>query len=50
VTLAGRVEAIHVAARNKELPHAVERARLVAGKGIEGDRFSSPTAPLRATL
>lgn len=39
---AGRVEAIHVAARNKELPHAVERATVVAGKGIEGDRFFFP--------
>ena len=35
----GRVEAVHGAARNKELPHAVDRARVVAGKGIEGDRF-----------
>jgi MOSC domain-containing protein YiiM len=34
----GVVEAIHLAARRSELPTRVERARAVAGRGIEGDR------------
>jgi len=37
--VAGVVESIHVAARKKEPPVAVERARAVPGRGLEGDRY-----------
>ena len=35
----GRVEGIFVAAENGELPEPVERARALAGKGLEGNRY-----------
>ena len=35
----GRVEGIFVAAENGELPQPVERARALAGKGLEGNRY-----------
>jgi MOSC domain-containing protein YiiM len=35
---AGRIEAIFIAPAHGELPHAVESAVGVAGKGLEGDR------------
>lgn len=35
---AGRVTEINIAARHEELPRPVERARAVAGRGLEGDR------------
>jgi MOSC domain-containing protein YiiM len=34
----GRVEAIHIATEHEELPQPVERVRVVAEKGIVGDR------------
>jgi MOSC domain-containing protein YiiM len=35
----GTVESIHVAARAEAGPRAVEAANVVAGRGIEGDRY-----------
>lgn len=35
----GTVESIHVAPRAEELPHLVEAVDVVAGQGIEGDRY-----------
>lgn len=37
--MAGVVESIHIAAVATELPESVERARAVAGRGLEGDRY-----------
>jgi MOSC domain-containing protein YiiM len=37
--VAGRVESIHIAPRKRQLPHSVERAVAVAGRGLEGDRY-----------
>jgi MOSC domain-containing protein YiiM len=33
----GHIVAIHIHGKGGEMPHALEQARLVAGKGIEGD-------------
>ena len=35
----GAVESIHIAPRAEELPHAVDAVSVVAGSGIEGDRY-----------
>jgi MOSC domain-containing protein YiiM len=35
----GKVEGIFIAPGAEVLPHAVEQAQVVAGKGIEGDRY-----------
>jgi len=35
----GNVESIHIAARAEEPTHAVEEVNVVAGRGIEGDRY-----------
>ena len=37
--LTGVVESIHIAPRSEELPHAVARVRVLAGRGPEGDRY-----------
>jgi MOSC domain-containing protein YiiM len=36
----GRVESIHVAASEGEPMRAIDRARAIAGSGIEGDRYA----------
>jgi MOSC domain-containing protein YiiM len=41
----GRVEAIFISAANGELPHAVESAVAVAGKGLEGNRYFENSRP-----
>lgn len=40
--MAGRVEAIFLAAKHKELPAPVERVRAQAGRGLEGNRHYWP--------
>jgi MOSC domain-containing protein YiiM len=35
----GAVESIHIAPRAEEMPHAVDSVQVVAGRGIEGDRY-----------
>ena len=40
--MSGRVASIHVADAKAEPTRAVERVRVVAGKGIEGDRKFAP--------
>jgi MOSC domain-containing protein YiiM len=35
----GRIEGIFIAAELHELPHPVERAQALAGKGLEGNRY-----------
>jgi len=35
----GRVEGIFISARKRDLPHAVESVRAVAGSGLEGNRY-----------
>jgi MOSC domain-containing protein YiiM len=35
----GAVEGIHIAARERERCESVERVRVVAGRGVEGDRY-----------
>jgi MOSC domain-containing protein YiiM len=37
--MSGVVESIHIASRKRQLPESVERARAVAGRGLEGDRY-----------
>ena len=37
--MSGIVESIYLAPRKRQLPVAVERARAVAGHGLEGDRY-----------
>ena len=37
--MSGVVESIYLAPRKRQLPRAVERARAVAGRGLEGDRY-----------
>ena len=37
--MAGTVESIHITPAAKGSPRAVERARAVAGRGLEGDRY-----------
>ncbi|HEX8646117.1 MAG TPA: MOSC domain-containing protein [Thermoleophilaceae bacterium] len=39
----GVVESIHIASKGKEPPRSVERARAVAGRGLEGDRYFEGT-------
>ncbi len=41
----GRVEGIFIAAEKKQLPERVERARAVAGRGLEGNRHFYEQAP-----
>lgn len=36
-----RLLGIYVAARASQLPHAVERVRALAGRGLEGDRYTA---------
>lgn len=36
-----KVIEIHVASNAEELPHAVERARAMPGRGLEGDRYAA---------
>src|SRR5690349_7075805 len=38
---AARLLAIYLAGKAEELPHSVERARVVAGRGLEGDRYAA---------
>jgi MOSC domain-containing protein YiiM len=40
----GAIEAIHVAAREGDLPGPVAEARAVAGRGLEGDRYFAASA------
>jgi MOSC domain-containing protein YiiM len=35
----GTVESIHIAPRAEQMPHPVEAVEVVAGRGIEGDRY-----------
>jgi len=35
----GTVESIHIAHRAEQMPHPVEAVAVVAGRGIEGDRY-----------
>jgi hypothetical protein len=37
----GRVVAIYIAAKAEELPHAVERVRVLPGYGLDGDRYAA---------
>jgi hypothetical protein len=37
----GRVVAIYIAAKAEELPHAVERVRVLPGRGLDGDRYAA---------
>jgi MOSC domain-containing protein YiiM len=37
--MAGRVEGIYITAKTYELPAPVERARALAGRGLEGNRY-----------
>lgn len=39
----GVVESIHIASAGAEPPRSVERARAVAGRGLEGDRYFEGT-------
>ena len=39
----GIVEAVYVSPAAEELPHAVERANAVPGRGLEGDRYFEGT-------
>lgn len=41
--MSGVVESIYLAQKKRQLPHAVERARAVAGRGLEGDRYHDGT-------
>ena len=41
--MAGVVESIHIAERARKLPRSVARARAVAGRGLEGDRYHDGT-------
>ena len=41
--MSGVVESIHIASTGKERPRSVERARAVAGRGLEGDRYFEGT-------
>jgi MOSC domain-containing protein YiiM len=41
----GRVEAIFISARHGDLPHPVESAQAVAGKGLEGNRYFDTGRP-----
>jgi len=41
----GRVEAIFISDARGDLPHAVESARAVAGKGLEGNRYFDTGRP-----
>ena len=41
----GRVEAIFISARRGDLPHPVESATAVAGKGLEGNRYFDTGRP-----
>jgi MOSC domain-containing protein YiiM len=41
----GRVEAIYIAAEHGELPHAVDSVRVIAGKGIERNRYFDTGRP-----
>ena len=41
----GRVEGIFISARKGEFPQPVERARAVAGRGLEGNRYFFDEAP-----
>ena len=43
----GRVEAIYITAEHGELPRAVESARAIAGKGLEGNRYFDEGNPAR---
>jgi MOSC domain-containing protein YiiM len=42
---AGRVEGIFITSEHGELPHAVERVRALAGRGLEGNRYFFDDAP-----
>jgi hypothetical protein len=37
----GRVVAIYITAKAEELPHAVERVRVLPGRGLDGDRYAA---------
>jgi MOSC domain len=37
--MSGVVESIHIAERKRQMPRSVVRARAVAGRGLEGDRY-----------
>jgi MOSC domain-containing protein YiiM len=41
----GRVEGIYLSARKGDFPQPVERARAVAGRGLEGNRYFYDEAP-----
>jgi MOSC domain-containing protein YiiM len=41
----GRVEAIFISAERGDLPHPVESAQAVAGKGLEGNRYFDTGRP-----
>jgi MOSC domain-containing protein YiiM len=41
--MSGFVESIYLAPRRRELPRAVQQARAVAGRGLEGDRYHDGT-------
>ncbi|HEY2937196.1 MAG TPA: MOSC domain-containing protein [Gaiellaceae bacterium] len=43
--MSGRVEGIFISAEHGELPRAVESARAIAGKGLEGNRYFDEGAP-----
>ena len=37
----GRVVAIYIASKAEELPHRVERVRVLPGRGLDGDRYAA---------
>jgi hypothetical protein len=41
----GRVESIFISAAHGDMPHAVESATAIAGKGLEGDRYFGAGRP-----
>ena len=43
--MSGRVEGIFISSEHGELPRAVESARAIAGKGLEGNRYFDEGKP-----
>src|SRR6266516_5329714 len=43
----GRVEAVYITVERGHRPHAVEAARAIAGKGLEGNRYFDEGDPAR---
>jgi len=43
----GEVEAIYITAKHGELPHKIDSAQAIAGKGLEGNRYFDEGDPAR---